>query len=424
MKKIITALANPELTEEIIKTKKYEIISPDIQYQDGVLEIFENNQNIDFLILNSILPGERNLKDFITKVKEKNPIVEIIIILEKENKEIENFLISKGVFKIFYNNQITIEELIKQLEQDMLENRLNEEIKILKEIILNNNKNIKKDISNKINIIFKLKKEIKKILNKIKHKKINKTIYGKEETNKIISISGTINSGKSIFTIITSTLMDNKKILIIDLNIENSSINTMFQIKKYNNKIINTKQNSLEISNNYSLIYEKTIKISHRISVLCYVDMFFDNRNKFNMKTFQGFISQIRNKYDYIFIDMSSNINNEYNKNIFKLADQMFFLSEANITQLQKTKILLNQYINKFEIPVEKIKIIINKYNKKSIDKSILKKIFMDFEILGGIAQNDQYDFLLNNNNLIKNIKNLNKKIKKEYLIIINKFNF
>lgn len=60
MKKIITALGNKELNEELKKQKKFQIISNDIPYQEGVLEILEKERNIEFLILSELLPRRIN----------------------------------------------------------------------------------------------------------------------------------------------------------------------------------------------------------------------------------------------------------------------------------------------------------------------------------------------------------------------------
>lgn len=172
MKKIITAFANAELNEKISKEKEYEIILPDIQYQEAVLEILENNKNIDVLVLNSILPGEFNLYTFINRIKEINNNLQIIVLLEQKNEEVKNFLFSKGVNNIFYNNEITIEELIRKLkeENNIIPDEINKEIKLLKEMILNNYKlNNNKNLGNKSNMLksINLTTNIFKINNKI-----------------------------------------------------------------------------------------------------------------------------------------------------------------------------------------------------------------------------------------------------------------
>ena len=52
MKQIITALGNPLLNDKLREEKNFKILSKDIQYQDGIFEILEKKEKIDFLILN------------------------------------------------------------------------------------------------------------------------------------------------------------------------------------------------------------------------------------------------------------------------------------------------------------------------------------------------------------------------------------
>jgi len=145
MKKIITALANPELSQKIKKENDIEIIIPDIQYQEGVIEILEKNKNAEILILNSLIYGKLNIYDFINKIREINNEINIIIILENKNIELENFLNAKRIYDILYNSKNTINELIEKINKKNNKDKLKEiniEINKLKEtIIKNNNKN-------------------------------------------------------------------------------------------------------------------------------------------------------------------------------------------------------------------------------------------------------------------------------------------
>ena len=50
--KIITAIGDPHINEELKKDELYHVIGVDIQYQDGIFEIMEKNNNIDYIILN------------------------------------------------------------------------------------------------------------------------------------------------------------------------------------------------------------------------------------------------------------------------------------------------------------------------------------------------------------------------------------
>ena len=127
MKKIITALGNPLLNDKLSEEKEFKILTKDIQYQDGIFEILEKEEKIDFLILSEILLGENKIKNLIEKIQEKNNQIKIIVILENKKEELENILYLKGVKKIYYNNEVEIEEIISFIKNENKEE--NEKIK-------------------------------------------------------------------------------------------------------------------------------------------------------------------------------------------------------------------------------------------------------------------------------------------------------
>ena len=167
--KIITAIGNQEISKKIKENGIADIINTDIQYQEAVIEIIEKNKDINLLILSSILPGELNIYEFINIIKYKNPNLEIIIILEKENEKLEKFIVGKGINNIYYNNKITFNEILEKINEIKNKNIINNKINKLEEIILEKNK--KKYLNKKKNKINykKKKKKIKK--KKIKNKK-------------------------------------------------------------------------------------------------------------------------------------------------------------------------------------------------------------------------------------------------------------
>ena len=382
MKKIITALADKNLNEKLKEKKEYEIIIPDIQYQDGVIEALEKYKEIDILILKDSLDGEKTIYEFIEEIKKIKFNLQIIVILNKKNEKIKKFLISKGINKIFYNN-INTEEIIKNLttNKKIISEEYDKKIEKRKENKLKNNINKIKNIINKI----------KNIINKIISEKNIK--YKINNKNKIISVCGINGIGKSVFCVIISKIIKNKKILLIDLNIFNNSISTIFGVKKYN----------------------KIIKINKDIDAVCVPEMFI-KREKIEKEKFNSFIDENIDKYDLIFIDTSSVCEKEYIKTISEKSDIILFLTEANILQLNKTHLILKRYIYEYNINIKKIKIIFNKYNIFSIEKNILKNIFWEFNILGKIKLNKKYNLIIN-----KNTKIINHDIKKEYTKIINK---
>lgn len=133
MIKIITAINNPNLNEELIKENNIKIIGRDIQYKEGILELLENNIEIDYIIIDEKLPGEIEINKLIEKIIEKNKKIKIIITIKKDNKN-KIKLNNKKIIKIYYEKNINLNILknynnCKNLsEENILKNKLNNKI--------------------------------------------------------------------------------------------------------------------------------------------------------------------------------------------------------------------------------------------------------------------------------------------------------
>lgn len=395
--RILTALQNPEINRILKEQTNYNVVENDIQYQEGIIEILEKNNKINLIIISELLPGNIGIKETINKIKEFNSDIEIILILENKNSKIKEFLIQKNIKSIFYNNQITIDELInniKQKEEKTSQIEINKEIEILKEMILENKKN-KKSKTNKIE---KIKIKIKKEIIRLKEIILRKTGETINRKNAIISIVGAAGVGKSVFISLFSKNIKNKKILIIDFDIFNKSLDLIFGYDAQKQK-------------------EKTIiKISNNIDLLSKIEIFFAENNYLGKNKIKNILNNFSKKYDLIIIDNTSEYSCNYTKEILINSDEIIFLTDANLIELNKTKKILEKYINKWKIKKEKIKVVFNKINTNSINSKILKNLFSDFKILGKINFSNKYNLIINNN-----LKILNKKINKEYSNIIKK---
>ena len=117
MNKIVTAIGNKNINLKLKQEEKIEVIGEDIQYEDGILELLEKEININFLIISEEIVNKNKIINLIEKIKIINKYIKIILILENKDEELENILFGKGIYKIIYNNQMTITDLIKILNK-------------------------------------------------------------------------------------------------------------------------------------------------------------------------------------------------------------------------------------------------------------------------------------------------------------------
>ncbi len=384
--KIITALANEEINKKI-KENGLEIIGKDIQYQEAVIQILEINKSVDLLILSSLLQGDLNIYEFINIIKYKFPNLEIIIILEKEDLELRKFIISKGINNIYYNNRTTFDEILEKLKE--LENKTN---KTKINYKTKESKNTEKKQINKI----------KKYLH-IKLKKINKTIFFKnkkiklEKNKKIIAILGPPKIGKTIFSLIFSLNIKNKKILIINSD------------KKKNIKIIIGKKIKKEKNSKQKWKKNIDILLTQKDKTTKENLLTSNQKNRYNEIISEQFLDE----YDYIIID-SNNINEE--EIDIKKIDKIILLVEANLLGIDETREILEEIIHKQKYQKDNVKIIFNKHTKTSINKKTLRNLFEDFEILGQVQYDNYYNFITNTN-----LRFVPNKISKKYKKVIKK---
>lgn len=396
MKKIITALAEPQLNNELKKEKDFIVIGKDIQYQEGVIEILETEKEVDFLIISEALPGNEKIENLIEKIKQINNEVNIVIILENKKEELEKNLYSKNVYLILYN-KIEIKEIIKLIKNKKEDEneKIKKEINDLKKIIIKQNSKNKQNKKQKI-------KEVKEL----------------NSQKEIICILGSGGVGKSIFTVnlAKSLIYSKKKILIIDFDILNNSLHTILGVKKYSEKISKKiKENNL-IKDKICL-KELKIKINKRIDLISGINLLFDSKYKINNIQFNNLFNDVKKFYDVIIIDTSSECFFNYTKDIIKKSNINIFIVEPNLLEIQKSKNILKIYKEEWNIDNNKINILFNKFNKNSIDINILKIIFSEYNIIGKIDINNKYNLIIN-----KNANKIDKNIKKEYLKIIEKY--
>ena len=319
---IITAMNNKELYQQLKKEKSIHLVGKDISYREGILEILETNPNIQYILISEEIDGQMKLEELIRRIKKINPKIKLLFILNKREKKKEASLLKN---KISY---LPLEEVT-----------------------------------------------VKKLLEKIFQKK------------KIMALLGTYGSGKTITTVIFSELLireKNKKVLIIEDNINNNSIAKLYQQQ-------NTTQKVIQIKPNLALLRIKELLVHHK---------------KDKVKIINE-INRLKTLYDYILIDMQNLSSYSLYQEI--ISDPIVVLT-PNLLEINKVKAFLLK---------NKTKVILNNYNENVISEHLFKNIFKNkTEVLGKIKTNKTYNLIINHQG---NIKYLDKKTERSYLKMIEK---
>lgn len=199
--------------------------------------------------------------------------------------------------------------------------------------------------------------------------------------------------------------MKDKKILIIEINSKTQDI-----------KILKNKQNNNEEKNDIKNIYEKFYNEEKQnnkiIEIKKTLHLFSTNGEEKSEIEILKQIKMWKENYDVILIDIE-----KYFTSIFEQIDKIIFLTEANVLQIKKSKIYLEENIKKYKIEQDKINIVFNKVAKDAFSINILKNALKEYNLLGKVNNINNCNILVNHN---MNQTYLQNNIKMQYQKIAN----
>lgn len=418
---------------------------------------------MDYIILNEDLDGNINLEELVSEIKKINKNSRIIFTSNKsyDEERILNILKNsidkkeKNHLNSIKTENVQGENIKKNFAQS---SKSRKKVKTeIKEKIANKNKKYKNDdeIKDKEWILDFEENELNnnKIENKsnvFKTKSLNikdNEIFNQQESNnksnkifsqktlplnnlfnfnqvirnnrkEVISILGPNGIGKSVFSILFAKTMESKKSIIIDFDILNNSLHTIMGVKNYEAKI-KRKIKSNDLITNKNILNKSILHTNLKIDLLPAMNVILDTNYKLSNKKMKNVIDELKNIYDLIIIDTSSDTFFDYTREMINCSNKAIFISGANILEVRKSERLLDIYNKDWNIENEKINIVFNKYTKKSLDDNLLREIFNKYNILGKIQLSDYYDLVVNKNmteqsTLQKEIENIKKQIIKE----------
>ena len=422
MKKVMTAINHPVINQYFRNNGSDFIVEyDDIQYQEGLLEILRNSIP-DALVLNEQLPGSFDRRTLIEEIRQIDKYFKIIIIVAKEDREFSNYLSSKGIFDILINDQAEISSLIEAINRE-------------DKVIVKVKKEIPVEVQEELQTLKKLVREKPKVIKKNVILEPALQIQRQE----IIVVSGTGSTGKSdLVTQMSVTLTKNSKakVLVIDLDVENPSLDLFFGIPKEplnvetdlgsgKNSCLNHMVDSIDKNRFDSNVFDELV-IKHKklnnLHILTGSYSLYVTRNILNETYYNAILNKAKELYDFIFIDVNSSVFFESHRFAITNASKIFFAVEGNCSSLRRALQMLDIYTNIWEVRSEKIQLIVNKYNQYSLDKEVIKEIVGSYKICQYIKYDSKHEEYLNKK--VPMLFGVPKKEQEIYLKILENFNF
>lgn len=368
MLKVLTAIGNEYINNQLKLLNKYEIIYDDIQYQEALLEII-NKKEFDILILYEKISGDIGKEKFFDMLLNTDKSFEIVLLVENYTEKNKKYYNLKGISRFIKIDDITIDLICSKIEE---------------------------------------KNEIKTI--EIKYKKNNNN----EKINipKYIGIYGTAGSGKTIISITFGVALNeiiNKKVLIMDMDILTASVDTFCDIKNngdcsLNKCIENIKRNDFTKDNLLKSLY----KISKNLYIFSGNTNYYKCQNVLCEDYYNKIIEKIDILFDYIVFDMNSNLFIDATKWCLMHSNIIYCIIEGNYNSIKNVENSLFVINNVWDIDREKFKIIQNKYSKSSVEKEYIYEL-LKINCVGRIQYNSAIENSINKGEVVELIDKIYK---------------
>lgn len=385
MKKILTALGNPTLNNELKKYEKYDVVCDDLQYQEAVFDVLEG-ESPEVIILSGLLQGQFEFSEFVLEVKKKDVGARIIIIVDEIDGETKNLLMAKGIFDIFYDSQITMQDVFDAIDRE--------------------------EPISKINVLRENESEKYNVQKVLEEKETKVCVVQKQE---VVVVTGINGAGKSTVAANLAKCLSKKsdaKILLIDLDTLNGNIDELLGINKIPENVEILIDEDKKCGLNYiadlisknrfdtNVLEELIIRVG-KFDVITGNTSVHSCQNILNEECYRKLIESAKEKYDFIIIDTSSNIFLDSTKWAMQIANRILFVTEDSYISVKKATQFLYVLEELWNVWKGKIELVINKESKNGIEFETIEKI-LGIKLIGRIKQNFQdveseYESILRN---------------------------
>ena len=133
MNKIVTAMGNETLNNELRKYAKYDVLEEDIICQDILISKLKK-ENVDTIIISALLQGRWTLEEFIQKIRKENNKARVIVITDEIDASTRKILENNNILDIFLDNNVEIQNIIDAIDREETIRKKYEMVSEVKEI--------------------------------------------------------------------------------------------------------------------------------------------------------------------------------------------------------------------------------------------------------------------------------------------------
>lgn len=376
MNKIVTAMGNETLNNELRKYAKYDVLEEDIICQDILISKLKK-ENVDTIIISALLQGRWTLEEFIQKIRKENNKARVIVITDEIDASTRKILENNNILDIFLDNNVEIQNIIDAIDREETIRKKYEMVSEVKEITYDVGETLSEP-----NII--LEKAVQK--------------------QEIICVSGISGAGKSSIAANFCKVLASKssaKILLIDLDTLNGNLDEILKIDKVPQNI----EIIMDLDKKSGINYASELIMKNRFDSNVFTELVVE-ANGFDVLTgntslhycqnvlkeeyYEKILKCAKEKYDFIVLDTSSNIFLDSTKWAIQVANRVLFVIENNYLSIKKMQQFINIAINIWGVFKSKIDIIVNKKNKTEVENEVIYKITNGLKVIGEIKQNEE----------------------------------
>ncbi len=352
---IVQAVNNEYVFEKIKERYLDDVYEHEITYMEGVIEFLSNNKEYDIVITKDNLPGTLSREMYVKQLKLANEKCKIILLTENLDESYRRFLFANEVFSIIEGSNIDLQKIFECIEKED-------------------------------KVVYK-KNEIKNVSRVLpKH---------------FIAVYGTSGSGKSYISSNLAKVISKDigmKVAFLDMDLQNPASDIYNNLSGAGNiltSIIEDIDKGLDIND----ILDRRIYCLNESRDVAYItnnSSIYECQSKLNSYYYEKIYAAINNRYDSLIVDLPASPFIDIVQYTLSVASKVYFVVNPNYISIRQAMKYLELMTKLWQIPKNNIVIIVNKYQKNSLDKYQVESFFSDYKIIDWVEYSSNIEGYVN----------------------------